>query len=246
LPDTTLKASQKIRREVIAIIPARGGSKGLPRKNIIPLAGKPLIAYSILVAKKSELIDRVIVSTEDEEIAEVAVKWGAEVPFLRPKAMAGDNSLVYDAINYTMSKLKRENVDQVLVQLFPTSPFRTASFVDSLIELLFRGFSSVITVKKVNFDHQLLFIQDENNQLINIVSGQDTIPVWKKYYRSYATLTASWQQKPEKHYFHILTDKCMMIDIDTPKDLLWAERIIQNELFDFGLNLDNCNFTYSD
>ncbi|MBW1723549.1 MAG: hypothetical protein JRH13_15900, partial [Deltaproteobacteria bacterium] len=74
--------------EVLAIIPARGGSKGLPRKNIRDLCGKPLIAYSIEVALRAKLIDRVVVSTEDEEIAEISESFGAEVPFLRPKEMA--------------------------------------------------------------------------------------------------------------------------------------------------------------
>ena len=94
------------RPETIAIIPARGGSKGIPRKNIVDIAGKPLIAYSILTAMHAQYIDRIIVSTEDEEIAEVARKWGAEVPFLRPKELAQDNSGIGEAINYTLTRLK--------------------------------------------------------------------------------------------------------------------------------------------
>jgi CMP-N-acetylneuraminic acid synthetase len=99
-----MKSALKEKPEVIAIIPARGGSKGIPRKNIVDLCGKPLVAYSILAARHAELIDRVVVSTEDEEIAEVAKAWGAEVPFLRPKELAKDTSGIGEAISYTVSR----------------------------------------------------------------------------------------------------------------------------------------------
>ncbi len=220
--------------ETVAIIPARGGSKGIPRKNIAILAGKPLIAYSILAAKHSKHIDRIIVSTEDEEIAEVARIWGAEVPFLRPKELAEDNSSVGDALSFTQSKLGGAKADRAWVELYPTSPFRTPAFIDNLLEILFSGYSSIITVKQIHFDRRFLFIQDENRQLINLASGEDNIPHWKEYYRQYATLLARWSQQPEKHYFYVLKDKCMLIDIDTPSDLLGAETIINNGLFDFS------------
>jgi len=221
--------------ETIAIIPARGGSKGIPRKNITNLAGKPLIAYSILAAKHSKLIDRVIVSTEDEEIAEVAKDWGAEVPFLRPKELATDTSNIGDAISYTVSKLENTSQKRALVQLYPTSPFRTAAFIDEMVGMLFSGYSSVTTVKKVHFDPQFLYVQDkEKNELINICGETQMIPGWKQYFRQYSILMANLPQKPEKHYYHVLTDKCMLIDIDTPADLQWAEVIIRKNLFEFG------------
>ena len=81
------------RPEVLAVIPARGGSKGIPRKNIKDFSGFPLIAYSIAAAKQSQLVTRVIVSTDDAEIAEIARQWGAETPFLRPEEFARDNTL---------------------------------------------------------------------------------------------------------------------------------------------------------
>jgi len=223
------------RPETIAIIPARGGSKGIPRKNIVDLAGKPLIAYSILAAKHAQNIDRVIVSTEDEAIAEVARSWGAEVPFLRPKELARDSSGIGDAINYTLSRLEINRAKIAIVQLYPTSPFRTSVFVDEMLEILFRGYSSVITVKEVHVDPQSLYIHDESNgQLVNILEGDRKIPEWKKYYRQYAVFMAYMKQKEGKHYYHVLTDKCMLIDIDFPQDLRCAESIIREGLFDFG------------
>ena len=87
-----------MKNKIIAIIPSRGGSKGLPRKNIRLIAGKPLIAWTIEKAKKSKYIDKVVVSTEDEEIAEISKKYGAEVPFIGPKELATDESPTIDAI----------------------------------------------------------------------------------------------------------------------------------------------------
>ena len=91
--------------EIVAIIPARGGSKGLPRKNILNLGGIPLVAWSIRACLASSLITRVLVSTEDDEIAEIAKKFGAEVPFLRPEGMSIDDSTVTPAISHLLSTL---------------------------------------------------------------------------------------------------------------------------------------------
>ena len=88
--------------EILALIPARGGSKGLPKKNIIDLAGNPLIYYSIKVAKESKLINRVIVSTDNEEIAELSRKLGAEVPFIRPKFLAQDLTPDFPVFSHTL------------------------------------------------------------------------------------------------------------------------------------------------
>ena len=92
--------------QVVALIPARGGSKGIKRKNITLLNGKPLIYHTIAAAKKSKLITRIIVSTDDEKIKRVAIKYGAEVPFMRPKKFSGDRVLDYQVILHAVKKLK--------------------------------------------------------------------------------------------------------------------------------------------
>lgn len=122
--------------KIIAIIPARGGSKGIPRKNIIDLAGHPFIAYSIIAAKLSKLIDRVIVSTDDEEIAKIALKYKAEVPFLRPKEFAKDSSPDIDFVRHAIDWLKEnENYQpEYLVHLRPTTPLRESELIDKAIE----------------------------------------------------------------------------------------------------------------
>lgn len=122
--------------KILAIIPARGGSKGVPRKNIKDLNGKPLIAYSIDVAKESKYIDRIVVSTEDEEIAEVSKKFGAEVPYLRPLKLAKDDSPTVDCIINMVTWLKEnENyIPDYVCLLQCTSPLRESKDIDGTIE----------------------------------------------------------------------------------------------------------------
>jgi len=124
--------------KIIAIIPARGGSKGLPGKNIIPLGGKPLIAWSIEAAKKSKLVERVIVTTDDEKIANVAREYGAEVPFIRPAELAQDDTPPDPVLKHVLQFLEeKENLKpEIIVWLEPPCPFRTSEEVDTAVEML--------------------------------------------------------------------------------------------------------------
>jgi len=124
--------------DVLAIIPARGGSKGIPRKNILDFAGYPLIAYSIIAGLQSNLVTRTVVSTDDEEIAQVAKSWGADVPFLRPSELAEDNTLDYPVIRHCLNWLHEHEGYQpaVVVQLRPTSPIRPLGCVDAAVQSL--------------------------------------------------------------------------------------------------------------
>lgn len=134
---------------MLAIIPARGGSKGLPGKNIKEFCGKPLIAVSVLQALASKQITRVIVSTDDEEIAEVARSYGAEVPFMRPAELASDQSPAIDAYLYTLERLNLEgpHYHDSFIVLLPTAPLRSISNIDACIELFQKSYAdSVISV----------------------------------------------------------------------------------------------------
>lgn len=124
--------------EVMALIPARGGSKGIPRKNIKPFAGFPLIAYSIRAGLDSARVNRVIVSTDDEEIAAIAKDWGAEVPFLRPKEYAQDTTLDLPVLQHALEWLKEHEgySPEIVVWLRPTSPIRPVNCVDDAVNLL--------------------------------------------------------------------------------------------------------------
>ncbi|WP_461634102.1 acylneuraminate cytidylyltransferase family protein [Labilibaculum euxinus] len=123
--------------KILAIIPARGGSKRLPRKNILPLAGKPLIAWSIEAAQKSAYVTDVLVSTDDIEIASIAKDYGAWVPFLRPQNLSTDTSSSYDVVEHTINFCEKLNKSYDLVLLLqPTSPLRCAEDIDAAVNLL--------------------------------------------------------------------------------------------------------------
>jgi YrbI family 3-deoxy-D-manno-octulosonate 8-phosphate phosphatase len=124
--------------EILALIPARGGSKGIPRKNIRDFAGYPLVAWSVAAGLQSELVTRVIVSTDDVEIAAVAREFGAETPFLRPAEFAQDNTTDLPVFEHALSWLKENEdyVSDVVVQLRPTSPIRPRGLVDAAIKTL--------------------------------------------------------------------------------------------------------------
>jgi N-acylneuraminate cytidylyltransferase len=123
---------------VLAIIPARGGSKGLPRKNLRPLAGHSLLAWSIAAAHEARGLDAVVVSTDDEEIAAVAEALGAEVPFIRPSDLARDDTPDLPVFEHALRWLERDRgwAPELVVQLRPTSPFRPAGMVDEALARL--------------------------------------------------------------------------------------------------------------
>lgn len=126
---------------ILGIIPARGGSKSIPYKNIADLGGKPLIAYTIEAAKQSKLIDAFIVSTDDEKIAEVARSYGADVPFLRPKELAEDHTPDLPVFEHALSWLKENRgwEPKILVHLRPTTPFKTAEDIDGVLKRMLDG-----------------------------------------------------------------------------------------------------------
>lgn len=125
-------------KKVLGLVLARGGSKRVPRKNIKMLHGKPLIAYAIEEAKKSVYVDRVITSTDDEEIASVARSFGSETPFMRPAEISDDKATDYPTFVHALEWLREHEdyVPDIVVQLRPTSPMRTVAHIDASIELL--------------------------------------------------------------------------------------------------------------
>jgi N-acylneuraminate cytidylyltransferase/CMP-N,N'-diacetyllegionaminic acid synthase len=137
---------------VVAVIPARGGSKGLPGKNIVPLMGKPLICYTIEAAKNSKYVTRIIVSTDDEKIAKIAKENGAEVPFLRPADLAKDETPSLPVVQHAVKYIEDAEgcIMDVIVLLQPTSPLRNETYIDDAVEkILGTGADSVITVCRV-------------------------------------------------------------------------------------------------
>jgi len=123
------------RYKVLGIITARAGSKGLPGKNILPLCGKPLIAWSILAARQSTYLDSLVVTTDSQDIADISVQYGAEVPFLRPAELATDTSTSFSVIKHSIQELKRKSaLFDIVVLIEPTSPLREAQDIDHALE----------------------------------------------------------------------------------------------------------------
>jgi YrbI family 3-deoxy-D-manno-octulosonate 8-phosphate phosphatase len=138
IQDDLAGGKDMMKSEVLALIPARGGSKGIPRKNIRPFAGYPLIAYSIAAGRQADSVTRVIVTTDDEEIAEVARGYGAEVPFLRPVELAQDRTLDLPVFQHALNWLAQNEGyhPETVVQLRPTTPIRPPDLVDRSVALL--------------------------------------------------------------------------------------------------------------
>jgi N-acetylneuraminate synthase len=161
-------------KKVFAIILARGGSKGIPRKNIKLLAGKPLIAYTINEAKKSKYIDKIIVSTDDSEIAEVSKRYGSKIQ-IRPKELAQDNTPSLPALQYVVKTLEEqgENID-IVVLLQPTNPFRKTKTIDKVIEKINQGFNSCTTISPLEI-HPCRFLEIKNNKAHFINKSKETL-----------------------------------------------------------------------
>jgi len=138
--------------KILAIIPARGGSKGIRRKNLQKLSGKPLIAHTIIAAKKTKSINKIIVSTDDKEIGKISKNNGAEVPFLRPKQISKDTSSTIEVIKHALKFLQENQsyVPDIIILLQPTSPLRTSQLITKTINTLKKSkATSVITVSKI-------------------------------------------------------------------------------------------------
>ena len=145
---------------VLALIPARSGSKGVPDKNVRPLGGQPLIAWSIAAAMRSHAIDRVIVSTDSDAYGKIAIKHGAEVPFLRPSEIAADFSPDLEFILHALDWLgDRGEEPDLIVHLRPTTPFRTPTHLDAAVEMMAtRSTSTGIHPTAIRSVHELSLI----------------------------------------------------------------------------------------
>lgn len=222
---------------MIAIIPARGGSKGLPGKNIKPLNGKPLIAYAVEAALKAKHIDRVIISTDDEEIARVAVQYGAELPFMRPAELASDTALAVDNYIYTIGKLEQESetIIDAFVVLQPTSPLRIAEDIDGAVELFEKKKAdSVISYTQEAHPISWHKYLDEEGHFIdildaNIKNRQDNRV---SYYPNGAVYVFRTSMIRERKYYTdrsyaFIMPRIRSVDIDFIEDFEYAEFLLR-------------------
>ena len=228
------------------MIPARGGSKGILKKNIKKLLGKPLLAWTIEAAKKSEYIDKIIVSTENEEIAEISKKYGAEVPFLRPEELAKDKSLTIDAIFHALEVLKEQNYNpNIVILLQPTSPLRNAEDIDSAIDLfLDADCESVVSVCEV--EHSPYWCFEIEKGYLRSLFGDEYLRMRRQDLEGvYVPNGAIYISTPRtlykcKSFYCNHTIPYIMpikrsIDIDNEIDFMLAESVVQK----YGVDRDS-------
>ena len=228
-------------KKILAIIPARGGSKGIKNKNIIDLNGKPLIAYTIEAAKQSKYIDRVIVSTDSEEIRDVSIKFGADVPFLRPDELASDTAKTIDVLVHAVEKLEVQGeVYDYLVLLQATSPLRRDKHINEAIEqVIDNNLSSLVSVHEVD-DHPLLVRSLDLDGRVNKLVDQDSTirrQEFKKYYKVNGAIYINKITKQMKHlslndneYAYIM-EKEYCIDIDESTDLIFVKALLSESKY---------------
>jgi CMP-N,N'-diacetyllegionaminic acid synthase len=227
---------------ILAIIPARGGSKGVPGKNIKLLGGKPLLAYTSEIALQSKLLKEVIVSTEDLQIIEAAKRLNIKVPFTRPMELAQDNTPTIDVIIHALEWYKKQGVlfDAVCL-LQATSPFRTVAFLDkAIMTFIEKGCDSLVSVQKVPHEynpHWTFEVNTDGNLKIatgenEIISRRQELPI--AYHRDGSVYITKTEVLLAAHSLYgksisfIESDPDFYVNIDTLLDWEKAEEIIQN------------------
>jgi len=232
--------------KILTIILARGGSKGIKRKNLRQLNGKTLLAYSIEHSLNSSLVQRTIVSTEDEEIAAEAVRCGAEVPFMRPMELAGDLVLDLPVFEHVLKELEeRENyIPDIVVHLRPTAPYRESKWLDEAIQLLIdKGEAdSVRSVSEPEKHPYRMFYLDKEGFLDPIMKHEHEQPYLLRrqdlpsvyFYNCvidvtrYNTIMNKKSMTGDKIFPYMMKAEDV-IDIDTPQDLAFAEYFFEQK-----------------
>lgn len=226
-------------KDILVVIPARGGSKGVKNKNIKSLGDKPLIGWSIHAAKKSKYVSRVIVTTDSEEIKKVSLDLGAEVPFLRPKELASDEVHSVYPVMHTLNWLSEHDnyTPDIVIMLLPTSPLRATEDIDNAIDLYLKNTDhNVISV--VESDKQLPHFRYVEEDLLLPVQKQDNHNVQRQDLKKLYCLNGSIyisdiNRLMKNKTFHIektvphIMDKDRSVDINTEEDFKQAEYILQ-------------------
>jgi N-acylneuraminate cytidylyltransferase len=213
-------------KSILAIIPARGGSKGIPRKNLRELAGKPLIAWTIEEAKKSQYIDRCILSSEDDEIIKVAQEWGCEVPFVRPAELTQDDTPGIQPVIHAINAIEEKYDYIVLLQ--PTSPLRTVNDIDNCIHHCIQADAPVCaSVCAVDKSPYWMYTLNEGTKLCPLIQVGSCIERRQDLPAIYELNGAVYVAKPD----YLLKDKSFIRE-DTLAYIMPADRSwdIDNEI----------------
>lgn len=210
--------------KILAVIPARSGSKSIKDKNIRLMNGRPMLSYSVEHAKKSNYINRVIVSTDSERYAEIAREYGAEVPFLRPKKYAQDTSLDLEVFQHTLGYLREEEgyIPDIVIHLRPTYPIRRIEDIDAIIDIMKKDttIDSVRCIVEAQEIPYKMWLKGENGRIYPLIQ---TIPECYNMPR---------QQLPKAYYQNACID-AIRTDIITKKNSMSGEKIYGYEMKEY-------------
>lgn len=224
---------QKEMMNAVAVITARGGSKRIPRKNIREFCGKPIIAYSIEAALQSQLFQRVMVSTDDREIKEIAERYGAEVPFMRSNKTSGDSATTADVLLEVLEEYKKRNIEfSYMCCIYPTAPFISVANIKKAMELLQSDkLDSVLPLVQFSFPPQRGFILKNSEVVFNwpenaLVRSQDLAPMYHDAGQFYCMNVESFKKNKKlimDHTGSIILNILEVQDIDNESDWKMAE-----------------------
>jgi N-acylneuraminate cytidylyltransferase len=221
---------------VLAVIPARGGSKGFPGKNIADLGGKPLVAWSIEAAQSSGCVDRVVVSSDSEEIIDVARQFGADVPFIRPANLAEDDTTTWETLAHVLNELPDFDL---VVLLQPTSPLRTATDIDAAVRLSVDSHAPVIGVCPAPKPPEWLYYLGERGHMEPVLSTDKALSRRQEARPAFAingaiyVATVEWLLKnnsfmgPETLAYEMPAERSL--DIDSALDLQMAASLLNSQ-----------------
>lgn len=231
-------------RKILALIPARGGSQRVKNKNSRLLGGKPLIAYTIEAARKSRLVSRVIVSTDSHEIAAIARDVGAEVPFLRPAEIAGSHSTELEFHEHALDWLKSNEgfEPELVVNLYPTTPFRGAELIDSAIERILANpdADSLRSTKKCSEHPYKMWVKDGEflKPFVEKTSGESHTAAYHllppvqiqnaSIYITRPTTLAKFRNTVGERVLSFEMTEDESVDINTPLDFVMAEAMLKS------------------
>jgi len=222
--------------QFLGLIPARGGSKGIIKKCITPLINKPLIAYTIEEAKKSRYLSKIIVSTDDEDIASVSKEYGAEIPFKRPKELAQDDTPTLPVIQHALTRLMSQGyVPDYIVLLQPTSPLRNVTHIDAAIEKIIQTKADMIVSLCKVTQHPFWMRRMEGDKVFPFIETKNTynrrqdLP---ELFRLNGAITVARreiivEEKKKLDIRGFVMEEDVSVDVDTPMDLFIAQKMLE-------------------
>ncbi len=234
---------------ILYVVTARGGSKGVPKKNVKEIGGLPLVAYKIISAKRTKFEKRIIVSTDDNEIAEVSKRYGAEVPFIRPDYLASDTASSMDVVSHAIEWIDNNDMQKYdyVCMLEPSSPFMSYRQMDEALDMMIeRDADTMLGMKLVDVSSVFIHPLDNNGHLSNhynairnmkSVRRQDQVP---EYTMNGCIYVAKYEYFKNNKSFHSVNSvpyimpEEFSIEIDSPLNLLFARFLAENGAIDLS------------